>query len=69
MLHTTRWMTVAQRLYPKLGFERAPELDLEPVPGLELLGYRYQLAGPGSGGARQRTDGSLRRTYGAEPHA
>jgi GNAT superfamily N-acetyltransferase len=75
VLHTTRWMTVAQRLYPRLGFERAPELDLEPAPGLELLGYRYQLVGPEAVGSRhrpdegRRTDGSPRRTDGVEPHA
>jgi hypothetical protein len=26
-----------------MGFERAPDLDWAPHPGLDLLGYRYPL--------------------------
>lgn len=33
-------MTVAHRLYRRLGFRRAPVLDWEPVPGVTLHGYR-----------------------------
>jgi ribosomal protein S18 acetylase RimI-like enzyme len=42
-LHTTPHMTAAQRLYEGLGFRRAPERDLEPVPGLVLIGYVLDL--------------------------
>jgi ribosomal protein S18 acetylase RimI-like enzyme len=30
----------AQRLYTRLGFVRAPDLDWEPEPGIRLLGLR-----------------------------
>jgi len=43
VLHTTPWMHAAQRLYPKLGFERAAELDFRPEPDLPLLGYKLPL--------------------------
>ncbi len=33
-------MTDAHRLYDRLGFRRVPELDWEPVAGVELHGYR-----------------------------
>ncbi|HVA61688.1 MAG TPA: GNAT family N-acetyltransferase [Mycobacteriales bacterium] len=36
-------MQAAHRLYQRLGFERAPDLDWEPEPGIPLIGYRYQL--------------------------
>ena len=31
------------RLYERLGFERAQELDLEPAPGIIAKGYRLDL--------------------------
>lgn len=37
---------VAQRLYGRLGFVRAPEKDWTPVPGVELLGLRLDLTHP-----------------------
>lgn len=37
---------VAQRLYARLGFVRAPEKDWTPVPGVELLGLRLDLTPP-----------------------
>ncbi|QBI19051.1 GNAT family N-acetyltransferase [Egibacter rhizosphaerae] len=43
VLHTTDWMHAAHRLYEKLGFERAPELDWEPERTVKLLGYRTDL--------------------------
>lgn len=43
VLHTTPWMTRAQELYQRLGFERAPELDWVPVPTVPLLGYALDL--------------------------
>ena len=33
-------MKAAHRVYERLGFRRVPELDWEPVPGVELHGYR-----------------------------
>ena len=43
-LHTTPWMTAAQRLYESLGFERARYRDWTPVPEVPLLAYRLELA-------------------------
>jgi GNAT superfamily N-acetyltransferase len=43
VLHTTPWMHTAQRLYPRLGFERAPERDFSPEPNLDLLAYTLEL--------------------------
>ena len=45
VLHTTPWMHAAQRLYPRLGFKRAPELDFSPSPGIPLFGYTLDLRG------------------------
>jgi GNAT superfamily N-acetyltransferase len=42
-LDTTRWMETAQRLYARMGFERAPELDWEPASGVKLFKYVYEL--------------------------
>ncbi|QSB15694.1 GNAT family N-acetyltransferase [Natronosporangium hydrolyticum] len=36
----------AHRLYTRLGFRRIPEQDWNPQPGIRLLAFRYQLAGP-----------------------
>jgi ribosomal protein S18 acetylase RimI-like enzyme len=44
VLHTTPWMTAAQRLYERLGFERAPKRDWHPRPEVELIGYVLELA-------------------------
>jgi ribosomal protein S18 acetylase RimI-like enzyme len=41
VLHTTPWMTVAHRLYERLGFCRAPELDA--YPEIPLWGYSLEL--------------------------
>ncbi|HEX8940111.1 MAG TPA: GNAT family N-acetyltransferase [Candidatus Limnocylindrales bacterium] len=49
VLHTTPWMLAAHRLYARLGFVRAPELDWLPLPEVPLLGYVLPLdpaAGP-----------------------
>jgi GNAT superfamily N-acetyltransferase len=42
-LDTTQWMESAQRLYLRVGFERAPELDWEPATGVKLFAYVYDL--------------------------
>ncbi|WP_200206723.1 GNAT family N-acetyltransferase [Micromonospora coerulea] len=34
----------AHRLYERLGFVRVPEKDWSPLPGVELLGLRLELA-------------------------
>ncbi len=44
-LHTTELMQAAMRLYERLGFGRAPELDFEPAPGVIIKGYRLNLGG------------------------
>ena len=33
----------AHRLYRKLGFDRAPDRDWSPVPGVNLLAYTYDV--------------------------
>jgi ribosomal protein S18 acetylase RimI-like enzyme len=43
ILHSTERMTVAHRLYRRLGFERDRSLDWEPLPGLRLRGFRLRL--------------------------
>ena len=43
-LRTGRHGRAAQRLYARLGFVRMPERDWSPVPGVELLGLRLELA-------------------------
>lgn len=47
-LHTTPWMVTAQRLYRRIGFVRAPELDWLPVPSVSLTAYVYELGAPRS---------------------
>ena len=42
-LHTTEIMQAAMRLYERIGFVRAPELDFEPAPGVTIKGYRLGL--------------------------
>jgi GNAT superfamily N-acetyltransferase len=42
-LSTQPVMTTAHRIYERLGFRRAPELDWVPVPGIQLLGYELSL--------------------------
>jgi ribosomal protein S18 acetylase RimI-like enzyme len=44
-LDTTQWMETAQRLYRRIGFVRAPELDWEPLTGMILTAYVYDLSG------------------------
>ncbi len=44
VLSSTPLMAPAHRLYERLGFGRCPERDWEPVPGVELLAFRLELA-------------------------
>ncbi len=43
VLHTTPWMVSAHRLYERLGFRRAPELDWQPLPKVPLRAYVLDL--------------------------
>jgi ribosomal protein S18 acetylase RimI-like enzyme len=43
LLHTTPWMTAAQRLYERSGFERFPARDWMAIPEVPLLAYRLVL--------------------------
>lgn len=42
-LHTTDIMRTAMRMYERMGFLRAPELDIHPTPHLIVKGYRLTL--------------------------
>ncbi len=43
VLSTQPQMRAAHRVYERLGFGRAPDLDWTPEPGVQLLGYRLAL--------------------------
>lgn len=42
-LHTTDMMQVAMRMYQRMGFIRAPELDFHPDPSVPVKAYRLDL--------------------------
>ena len=42
-LDTRTSMTSAQRLYERLGFERAPDHDWSPAAGIDLIAYVLEL--------------------------
>lgn len=42
-LSSSRLMHAAHRLYERLGFQRTPELDWSPEPGVQLIAYRLAL--------------------------
>ena len=42
-LHTTEFMSVARGMYERMGFERAPEFDFRPGPGVLVMAYRLAL--------------------------
>ena len=44
ILHTVDTNVTGLAFYEALGFERAPELDWEPSPGLRLVGLRIEVA-------------------------
>jgi len=49
-LHTTDLMQTAKRMYERMGFGRAPELDFQVSEDLTVQGYRLTLSGrKGSG--------------------
>ena len=43
ILSTKPQMTSAQRIYDRMGFRRAKQLDWKPTPGVELLAYTKTL--------------------------
>jgi ribosomal protein S18 acetylase RimI-like enzyme len=45
VMSTLPQMADAHRLYERLGFERAPERDWDPVPTVHLIAYRKDLVG------------------------
>ena len=42
-LHTTDMVQVAMRMYERMGFVRAPELDFQPDPSITVKAYRLDL--------------------------
>jgi GNAT superfamily N-acetyltransferase len=42
-LHTTDLMHTALRMYERMGFVRAPELDFHAAPGMTVKGHRLDL--------------------------
>jgi hypothetical protein len=42
-LHTTDLMQVAMRMYERMGFVRAPELDFHPDPKVTVKAFRFNL--------------------------
>jgi ribosomal protein S18 acetylase RimI-like enzyme len=42
-LHTTEVMDIARRMYERMGFERFPESDFHPAPGITVMAYRLKL--------------------------
>jgi ribosomal protein S18 acetylase RimI-like enzyme len=44
VLSSTPGMAAAHRLYERLGFGRCPERDWQPMPGVDLLAFRLELA-------------------------
>jgi hypothetical protein len=51
-ISTASWTEPAHRLYSRIGFERAPERDHEPAPGVHLWAYVLPLCDPNEAGAR-----------------
>ena len=45
VLHTGEFMPAAVHLYEQMGFERVPELDFSPAPGIALIAYAFELGG------------------------
>lgn len=47
---TVEAFAAARRLYGRLGFERVPDRDFDPVPGVHLIAYRLSLPAVGVSG-------------------
>ncbi len=47
-LHTSDVMRTAMRMYERIGFVRAPELDFHPAPDLIIKGYLLPFGDPRS---------------------
>ncbi len=60
VLHTGAWMPAAIRLYERIGFVRVPEIDFTPAPGIDLIGYAFNLT---------PLQGAIRRALLPEPGA
>jgi ribosomal protein S18 acetylase RimI-like enzyme len=45
VLSTRAEMAAAQRIYARLGFDRMPQHDWQPLPGVHLLAYACNLRG------------------------
>jgi GNAT superfamily N-acetyltransferase len=45
VLHTGAFMPAAVHLYEAMGFERLPDLDFAPAPGIDLIAYAFELGG------------------------
>ena len=44
VLDTGDWMAAAEHLYESLDFERERAIDFSPAPGIDLIGYAFDLA-------------------------
>ena len=42
-LHTMEVMQVARAMYERMGFVRRPELDFQPIDGIQVMGYGIDL--------------------------
>lgn len=42
-LHTNDWMRVARGMYERIGFQRIPAHDFQPVPDITVLAYQRPL--------------------------
>lgn len=42
-LHTTEVMDIARKMYERMGFERFPESDFHPAPGVIVMAYSLRL--------------------------
>jgi ribosomal protein S18 acetylase RimI-like enzyme len=60
VLHTGAWMPAAIRLYERIGFVRLPEVDFTPAPGIDLIGYTFNLT---------PLEGAIRRAQRPDPGA
>ena len=45
-LHTTEFMSVALRMYERMGFVRVPEFDSRPLEEVVVVAYRLDLEAP-----------------------